>query len=108
MIKKGLTVLGCVTLAACAAPMPGMAPAPAAPEAAAPATPQTAKERFVVAAEANGCVVNESTAPAILSGATLSAQDLARIMDELRTEGRGEISPDGQSFRVTSGACATA
>jgi hypothetical protein len=68
--------------------------------------PQSAKERFVSAAEANGCVVNSSTSAAILSSATLSVDDLGQIMQQLVTEGRGEIAADGQSFRVTTGACA--
>ena len=68
--------------------------------------PQSAKERFVTAAGANGCVVNSSTSAAILAQATLSPDDLGQVMQQLVAEGRGEIASDGQSFRVTSGACA--
>ncbi len=100
---RAATILPILALSACATAVPVSAPAP---EAAAPATPNSAKARFVAAAEANGCVVNEATSPAILAGATLSVEDLARIMTELRAEGRGEIAADGRSFRVTTGACA--
>ena len=99
-----LTAAG-LTLTACAVPMTMPAPDPA-PEVMAPAAPMSAKSRFVAAAEANGCLVNAETAPAIMSDATLSQQDLARIMTELRAEGQGVIAADGQSFRVTTGACA--
>lgn len=111
MMKRSLVALGCLTLAACADMTPpgglgASAPAPT-PEPVAPAaTPMSAKERFVAAAEANGCVVNEATSPAILAGATLSVDDLARILTELQTEGKGTVAADGQSFQVTTGACA--
>ena len=101
-----------IALAACDMPVPDMRPsapvaaAPAAIEAPAPvATPMSAKERFVSAAVANGCVVNESNSATILAGATLSVEDLARIMSELKAEGRGEIAADGRSFRITSDGC---
>jgi hypothetical protein len=68
--------------------------------------PQSAEARFITAAAANGCVVNETTSPAILNQAILSVDDLARVMTEMRAQGRGNIAADGQSFRVTSGACA--
>jgi hypothetical protein len=106
MIRK-LTALSFVALSACA--MPIAVPAPSVAPAPAPApmvNPQSAKERFVAAAEANGCVVNQQTAGAILAVATLSQEDLARVMTELKAEGRGEIAPDGQSFIVTTGGCA--
>ena len=97
------TILPILALSACVSTV--SVPA-TAPEAVAPVTPNSAKARFVAAAEANGCVVNEATSPAILAGATLSVEDLARIMTELRAEGRGEIAADGRSFLVTTGACA--
>jgi len=96
--------LGCIAFAltACATTPATIAPAPTpAPV----ANPQSAKERFVRAAELNGCVVDETTSAAILSGATLSVEELGRIMSDLREEGRGEISADGKAFRVTTGAC---
>ncbi|PUB19073.1 hypothetical protein DFP92_101664 [Yoonia sediminilitoris] len=58
------------------------------------------------AVEANGCEVNASNSAVILAGATLSQQDLARILQELKDEGRGSVAPDGTGFRVNTGACA--
>lgn len=101
-----------VAIAGCDMAMPDFRPSaetatPAAAAVPAPAAaPQSAKERFVSAAVANGCVVDESNSAQILAGATLSVEDLARIMTELKTEGRGVIAPDGTSFRVVSDGCA--
>ncbi len=110
MMKRSLIAVGCLTLAACADMTPPSGPVGAAPAPVAPpvveATPMSAKDRFVSAAQANGCVVNEATSPAILAGATLSVDDLARILTELQAEGKGAVSADGQSFQVTTGACA--
>jgi len=113
-MRPAFPILALTALAACEIPdfrggavdVPPAAPVAAPLDEAPVDVPQTAKERFLSAAETNGCVVNAETAPAILGGATLSQEDLARILTELRTEGRGEISPDGQGFRVTTGACA--
>ncbi len=106
MIRK-LTVLSFVALSACVVPLPIPIPVPVpAPTPAPIINPQSATERFVQTAAANGCEVNEQNSAQILAGATLSVEDLARIMTELKTDGRGEIAPDGKSFRVTSGACA--
>lgn len=106
MIRK-LTLLSFVAVAACAVPIPVQTPVPAPVIAPQPAPiPGSAKERFVQAAEANGCEVNKQNSAAILTDATLSVDDLARIMTELKTEGRGEIAADGQSFRITTGVCA--
>jgi hypothetical protein len=108
MIRK-LTLLSFIAVSACAVPIPMTAPAPVpAPEpiVAPVANPQSAKERFVQAASLNGCEVNETNSSLILAGATLSVEDLARVMSELKAEGRGAVAPDGKSFRVTSGACA--
>lgn len=104
MIRK-LTVLAFVTVSACAVPIviPRPAPAPIAPPI---VNPQSATERFVRAAAANGCEVNEQNSAQIMAGATLSVEDLARVMTELKAGGGGRIAADGKSFRVTTGACA--
>ncbi|MEO1641664.1 MAG: hypothetical protein AAFU41_20740 [Pseudomonadota bacterium] len=106
MMTRAFVLLPILALSACATTLPltQVSAPPPPPETV--TNPQSAKERFVRAAELNGCVVNEATSPAILSGATLSVEELGRIMSELRAEGRGEIAPDGRSFRVTAGACA--
>ncbi|MFA8443809.1 hypothetical protein [Yoonia sp.] len=66
--------------------------------------PQSAKARFVSSVEANGCSLTSANTDVIMSDAVLSREDLARVMTDLRSEGRAEI--DGQAFRLTSGACA--
>jgi hypothetical protein len=70
------------------------------------AAPLSAKERFVATTAANGCELNSTNSSVIMAGATVSVEDLARIMTELRAEGRGEIAADGTSFRLTTGLCA--
>ena len=108
MFRK-LTLCCFVALSACSLTIPDFRsgpivalPAPAA----APAIPQSATERFIAVAASNGCEVNQTNSAAILAGATLSRDDLARIMTELKADGRGEIAADGTSFRVMAGACA--
>ncbi len=104
MIRR-FALLSILGLSACAMPiaMPLPAPVPA-PVIAPTPPPQSAKERFVSSVAANGCTLNSTNTDLIMAEAVLSREDLARVMSELRTEGRGQI--DGQSFRVTSGACA--
>lgn len=110
-MMRYLAVSGFVALSACSFEIPdfrsSMTAGPAPVPVAAPAPrPSSAKDRFLASAAANGCVVNSATSDAILAGAILSREDLARIMTELRADGQGEIAPDGASFRVTTGACA--
>ena len=104
MIRR-FALLSCFGLSACAMPivMPLPAPVPAPIIEPMPA-PQSAKERFVTSVAANGCSLNSDNTDLIMADAVLSREDLARVMTELRAEGRGII--DGASFRVTGGACA--
>lgn len=110
MIRQ-LSLVAFVGLSACAYPiaMPAPAPRPVATVAPAPlppvANPGSAKDRFIAAVTANGCELTTANTQTVLASATLSQQDMARIMTELRAEGRGEIGADGRSFRVTTGAC---
>lgn len=106
MIRK-LTLVCFVGASACSVAPPVFFPAPQAMPAPIPQpAPQSAKQRFINAAAANGCIVNETNSALILANATLSVEDLGRVMTELRAEGGGEIAADGRSFRVTTGACA--
>ena len=110
-MKRLMTGLSLVALAACTGEMPdfrsGMSPEPEpAPVAAAPmVNPMSAKERFVTVVEQNGCVMNESNAALVLSEATLSADDLSRVMTELKAEGRGQVAADQRSFEIVSANC---
>jgi hypothetical protein len=110
-MKRYLIGLSFVTLSACSGGMfqipdfrPSAAPQPA-PVVAPIVNPRSAKERFVTTVEQNGCVVNQSNSATILADATLSREDLARIMTELRAEGRGQIAADQQSFELISANC---
>ncbi len=102
-MTRYFTLVSCLALSACAmpivAPMPAPTPVPEPMDA-----PRSAKERFVTSVAANGCALTSTNTDLIMAEAVLSREDLARVMTELRTEGRGEI--DGQAFRVTSGVCA--
>lgn len=108
MIRQ-LPLIAFVALSACAYPMMPPAPFPTttiAPQAAPPAVnPGSSKDRFIAAVTANGCELTSANTQTVLASATLSQQDMARIMTELRAEGRGEIGSDGRSFRNTTGAC---
>jgi hypothetical protein len=106
-MTRAAWVVGCLALAGCALPMPQMPqPRPTMAAPAAPVNPGSAQARFITAAAANGCVVDASNSAAVLAAATLSAQDMGRIMSDMRASGQGEIAPDGRAFRVTTGACA--
>ena len=71
---------------------------------AAPAPQLTAKERFVAAAEASGCVINATTMAGIMANATISQAELPPIMVELEAEGR--LVADGDAAaRVVTEAC---
>ena len=109
---RSLPLVAFAVLSACAYPVGMQAPAPRpAPVVMAPPPPPPAvnpgssKDRFIAAVTSNGCELTPANTSAVLASATLSQQDLARIMTELRAEGRGEIAPDGRSFRITTGAC---
>jgi hypothetical protein len=109
MIRQ-LPLVAFVALSACAYPMMMPAPSPTptvtvAPQPAPNVNPGSAKDRFIAAVTANGCELTTANTQTVLASATLSQQDMARIMTELRAEGRGEIGADGRSFRVTTGAC---
>lgn len=106
MIRK-LALLCFVGATACTVAQPIYYPRPQAIPAPVPQVmPLSAKQRFINAAAANGCTVNETNSATILASATLSVDDLGRVMSELRAEGGGQIAADGKSFRVTTGACA--
>ncbi len=109
MYRK-LIVLSFLMAAGCSIAVPdfrtGPVAVPTPPPPAPIAMPRSAKERFIATTAANGCVVNSANSSAILTGATLSVDDLARIMSELKADGGGRIADDGASFRLTTGACA--
>ena len=100
---RNLALLSCLSLSACTMPIVLPMPAPT-PEPEIIEAPLSAKERFVNSVAANGCSQTSANTDQIMAEAILSREDLARVMTELRAEERGMI--DGQSFRVTSGACA--
>jgi hypothetical protein len=104
MIRK-FAFVSCLALSGCAVPvvmpLPAPTPIPQPPEPI--AAPLSAKERFVSSVVANGCALNSDNTDLIMADAVLSREDLARVMTELRAEGRGQI--DGASFRVISGTC---
>ena len=103
-----LTLLaGCVTPIAVRTPPPPPAPIVPPPSPDVEVIPGSAKERFLAAASANGCSVTSANREAVLASATLSRDDLARVVQELRNEGGAEIVP-GEGIIVTSGPCAVA
>lgn len=113
MVMRSVGLAMLVALAGCSAPFDFGAQSPQSPQAGGGArelvpspyqTPQTAKERFAQAVVANGCVFSQGNTDTIMTQAVVSREDLARVMTELRAEGRGEIV--GGGFRIIDGACA--
>ncbi len=107
-MRAGLLIGASVlALAGCSLEIPDFRKAPAVtPQPVNPvALPQSAKSRFITTVAANGCEVNSSNSAQIMEAATLSVEDLARIMTELKADGQGRIADDGAAFRLTTGAC---
>ena len=73
----------------------------------APMAQATAKERFVTAAEGQGCVVSADTIAAIMTDATISQSELGAIVTELEAEGRAVVEGDA-AVRIVSDGCPTA
>lgn len=82
------------------------APAAAAPVEAVP-TPTVQlsdKDRLLTAIEANGCVITAGNVGAILTQASINAEQLASLTMELETDGL--LSPDGtDTVRLSSSNC---
>ncbi|MEJ6397928.1 hypothetical protein [Yoonia sp. 208BN28-4] len=71
----------------------------------APATVQlSAKERFIRAVEGQGCVLSADNVGAILSRASITPDDMRRIVPELEAAGQAEVASDGE-IRVLSANC---
>ena len=99
-----------LALSACSIEIPDFrgGGADSAPESAAadtPVSPVSAKERFVAAAEANGCVLNADNVATVMEEAQLTAGDLENIMLALVDDGRATPASDS-SFTITTPACA--
>ena len=108
-MRYALVPLSFLALTACSLEIPdfragGMAAAPEATQQAPAASPISAKERFVAATEANGCVFNAANVGTIMAAAELSAGDLETILTELVSEGRARPSGDA-AFTITTPAC---
>ena len=91
-------------LAACADPVVVRAPVPTIEPDPVPApNPRSAKERFVAAVEANGCVMTAQNVRTIMDEATVGTGDLENIIVSLQAEGRA--APDGANIRVITDNC---
>ncbi|MEL6841353.1 MAG: hypothetical protein AAFP85_18870 [Pseudomonadota bacterium] len=95
-----------IGLTACAVPVPVGGPVVAVPVPAEPEpapNPQSAKERFVAAVEANGCVMTAGNVRTIMEQATVGTGDLENIIVALQAEGRA--AADGANIRVITDTC---
>ncbi len=92
-------------LAACVAPVPvgGPAPVQVTPDPVPTPNPRSAKERFVAAVEANGCVMTAGNLRTIMDQATVGTGDLENIIVALQAEGRA--AADGPNIRVITDTC---
>lgn len=103
-MKRLVLIPALVALSACSngipavlQPTPSVAPAPEVVQ-------LTAEERFISAAEANGCVINPDTITPIMAQASLSQDDVVRIVSGLSEAGRATTDGDA-SVRLTGGNC---
>ncbi len=98
-MKKLIAIVALVSASACSTVVP-VSDVPSAP-----ATVQlTAKERFIRAVEGQGCVLSAGNVGAILSTASITADDMRRIVPELEAAGQAEVASDGE-IRVLSTRC---
>lgn len=109
-MRYALIPVSLLALSACTMEIPdfrmgGTEPEPASATEA-PVTAISAKERFVAAAEANGCVLNADNVAKVMSEAQLSAGDLENIMLTLVSEGRAAPASDS-AFTITTANCTT-
>jgi len=109
-MNRILTLTSFAALAACSGGLElpdlrsgGEAEAPDVMEA--PTAALTAKERFIAAVEAEGCVLDANTINAVLANAQLSASDLAAAAGELEAEGRAVGNQAAGTIRVISPNC---
>ena len=103
MVRYGAAV-SLLALTACAAPLPPRTTAPVAvPDPAPTVNPRSAKERFVAAVEAKGCVMPAQNLRAIKDQATVETGDIRSIVPALQAEGRATV--DGPNIRVITDTC---
>jgi len=62
----------------------------------APVVPLTARERLIVATEAQGCKINVDTVTIIMANANLNQNDLAQAVQQLESEGLAGIAGEGE------------
>ena len=77
---------------------PSVAPAPAVVQ-------LTAEQRLINAAEANGCVIDATTIGPIMAQASISQDDVVRIVPQLAAAGQATVDGDS-TVRLTGGNCA--
>ena len=116
IVMRTFSVTGLIALAGCGVsvadlrpdfsaprPTPAVAPAPTP----VPAPIMTAKERLLAAIEGQGCELSAGNASAIMTNATISADELKTLIPQLQTEGRVEVKNSG-AIRVISPNCVNA
>ncbi|WP_296424932.1 hypothetical protein [Yoonia sp.] len=69
-----------------------------------PSAQMSAKDRFVLALENNGCILNQANTAKVLDEATVSADEVTQIITTLSNEGKAEIA-DGASIRILTERC---
>ncbi len=106
-MKHYLAFIAFAAVSACAVPIPLATTVPEVspiPDPVPEVNPQSAKERFVAAVEANGCLMTSQNVVTIMDQAVVGQGDLETIIVSLQSEGRAV--PDGDAIRVISDTCA--
>lgn len=106
-MKHHLALIAFAAVSGCAMPVPVATTTPEVAPISDPVpevNPQSAKERFVAAVEANGCLMTSENVVTIMDQAVVGQGDLETIIVSLQSEGRAV--PDGDAIRVITDSCA--
>ena len=69
-----------------------------------PSSRMSAEDRFVMAVENNGCILNQANTARVLEQAMVSPEEVTDIVTKLASAGKIEKSM-GASLRLKSGQC---
>jgi hypothetical protein len=98
IIQRGFSLGLCGVIAACSS-MPDLRQSVPAKT-----TQLSAKERFIQAVEKQDCVISVENIGDVLVAASISADDMRRIVPELEAAGEAEVANNGV-IRILSEGC---
>lgn len=93
LMKRSIILISLLTLAACAEGMQ------------IPGVTMSAENRFLMAVENNGCILNQANTATVLEEADVSPEEVTEIVTDLTRQGKVETIM-GASLRITTDRCA--